>query len=77
MTKRIIRIGTETYALGDRSLAVLKSTAEFLLFLEMAHAWGISQMPVEFIRRVWGFKSPLPIQSRLDGLIEQGAITHE
>jgi hypothetical protein len=77
MTKRIIRIGPDSYELGDRSRAVLKSTAELLIFLELAHAWGVRQMPVEFIRRVFQFRSPLPVQSRLDGLVEQGAIVRE
>lgn len=77
MTKRIIRIGSETYTLGDRSLAVLRSTAELLTFLELAHAWGVKQIPVEFIRRVFGFRSYLPIESRLKGLVEQGAIERE
>lgn len=77
MTKRIIKIGADSYELGDRSLAALRSTAELLHFLEMAYAWGIRQMPVEFIRRVFGFRSPLPVESRLRGLLEQGAISRE
>ena len=74
IAKRILKIGADTYALGDRSQALLRSTAELLTFLELAHAWGVQQMLVEFIRRAFGFKSPLPVQSRLNGLVEQGAI---
>lgn len=77
MTKRTICIGPDRYELGDRSLAVLRSTAEFMSFLELAHAWGVQRLPLEFIRRVWGFQSPLPIFGRLNLLVKQGAIVRE